>query len=349
MAPCRPSAAAGLIDASDATLVGMAREVREHRVGPSEAGRIDRLVQRCTGLPRAAARRLLQHGHVSIDAVACYQDFARVAAGQTVRIDFDPQNVPGREIRPWKDAGFAIVDEDQHLIVVDKAAGVLTVPTGPGAPAGRTLEGRLNTYLRKTSRGREVFVVHRLDQDTSGLLVLAKSAAARDALKAQFEARKPERIYHALVAGIVGPDAGTFRSHLATAANLDVYSTSVRGRGELAITHYRVVRRFANAASGGPPYTWVQCQLETGRRNQIRVHFADAGHPVLGDRRYKPHLARHGSFRSRLALHAATLGFIHPATGQPRRYESDPPTAMQRLMLRDPDPAGRESTARRGR
>ncbi len=149
-------------------------------------------------------------------------------------------------------------------------------------------------------------MVHRLDREVSGLFVFAKHEAIAKQLIQQFKQRKPTRLYTAIVARTVAQDEGTFRSRLATAKNLDRYSTRRTDETELAITHYRVLRRMSDCSL-------VEVTLETGKRHQIRLHFADAGHPVLGDPRYKKGLAQHPRWiRKRIALHATTLGFRTP-------------------------------------
>jgi 23S rRNA pseudouridine1911/1915/1917 synthase len=189
-----------------------------------------------------------------------------------------------------------------------------------------TLVGRVSLYLRQTSHKRAAWPVHRLDRGVSGLLVLAKSPAALTHLQEQFKRRKPSRRYIGIVAGHVRQTTGTFESYLETGKNLDQFRTFEEGKGRLAITHY-VVQKYL------PGATVVEVQLETGRRNQIRVHFADAGHPVLGDPRYKPQEATHGKWQNnRLALHAVSLGFEHPVTGKPLAFESRLPNAMLRFI-----------------
>ena len=177
-------------------------------------------------------------------------------------------------------------------------------------------------------------MVHRLDRDTSGLLVFARGAEAADALREQFRAHSVERIYLAIVSGNVRADSGTFDSFLSTNRALDRYSSDSR-RGERAITHYRVRERLAGA-------TFVEVRLETGRRNQIRVHFAEAGHPVLGDRRYGTSSAGPRNWPSdRLALHAAGLGFTHPASGERLTYAAPLPAAFRKLLAGDDSTRGR--------
>ena len=307
----------------------MAKQHIDHVVTAEQAGRVDHLVAHLTTLTREQVRRLIQHGSIHVNGVACPRDFERVNAGDRVELTFDPHNIPRARKGPWRDAAFEVVYEDDDLLVVDKVAGYLTVPTGPAAHDANTLERRIDEYVRRGGRNRGprgVVVVHRLDQDTSGLLVFAKADRVAQRLKLQFAQRKPLRRYDTLVRGLVADDKGTFRSHLATADNLDRYSVPPGHGGELAVTHYTVVDRFDD-------FTWVQCELETGRRNQIRVHFAEAGHPVLGDPRYRPTEAAHPKWRvKRLALHASTLGFTHPTTGEPMRFESPLPAPMRRMV-----------------
>ena len=212
---------------------------------------------------------------------------------------------------------FRVVFEDRQIIVVEKAAMVLTVPTPRGER--NTMVQLVERYLERRGSRRPLTVVHRLDRETSGLLVLAKDRASGEKLERQFRAHSPERVYRAIVAGTLARDHGTFDSFLATSKSLTRFSTEDRASGERAITHYESEEKLRGA-------TLIMARLETGRRNQIRAHFAEAGHPVLGDRRYRPELARHAGWTyPRLALHAATLGFVHPSTGESLRFDSPLP------------------------
>lgn len=306
----------------------MGKAVKTLKVDAAAAGRVDRVVQQLTGLSRARVRGLFDHGAVMVNGQPCAQDFARVEAGDVVEVRYDPHNLPREAPRVWKDPAFAIVHEDEHLIVVDKTAWVLTVPEDGADPMDPSSDPRRGTgtlveavrhYLERKGKGRRPVVVHRLDRGTSGLLVLAKDQETAGRLIVQFAAHQPRREYLALVAGVVEKDQGTFRSHLITTPDLKRRSTTTKGRGESAITHYRVEHRL-------PDVTVLRCRLETGRRHQIRVHLSEAGHPVLGDPRYLPQVARHPRWRAkRLALHATVLGFTHPATGDKLHFESPPP------------------------
>ena len=303
----------------------MATITKTAHVIAEQAGRVDRVVRALCGLPHSKLRGLFDHGCVTVNGGPCEDGGLRVEAGDRVDVCYDPQQGYPEKKRAWADRTFSVVYEDQHILVVNKAANVLTVATERGGDEN-TLVDRVSYYLKHTSRRREALVVHRLDRGVSGLLVFAKTRTVLEQLKEQFKARKPERRYVAIVAGVMKRASGTFRSHLETRKNLDQFSTRDEAKGQLAITHYRVLKSLADT-------TVVEVRLETGRRNQIRVHFADAGHPVLGDPRYRPQDAVHERWSAnRMALHALSLGFEHPATGKPLLFESELPSQMRRFI-----------------
>lgn len=310
----------------------MALQTLTSTVTPETAGRVDRVVQTLTGQSRTVVASLFELDAVTVNGEPCDQTFFRVEPGDVVSVRYDPRNKPRPGARPrtgpkaWKDSAFRIVFEDEHLLVIDKAAWAMTVPTSPEAGTGKSVAERVERYLKHGRKPVTIPVVHRLDQGTSGLLVFAKTPAVAGMLKEQFAARKPLRQYVALVAGRVEKDQGVCKSHLATAMNLDRYSTPNTKVGKLAITHYVVASRHDG-------YTCVHCQLETGRRHQIRVHMAELRHPVLGDMRYEPALARHPKWNvRRLALHAATLGFTHPMTGKQMEFTCPLPAPMAAML-----------------
>jgi 23S rRNA pseudouridine1911/1915/1917 synthase len=200
-----------------------------------------------------------------------------------------------------------LVHEDDALLVVAKPPGLLTIATE--RERERTAYRLLWDYL--AAGRRRPFIVHRLDRETSGLLVFAKSEETKRALQGQFEARSVERVYLALVEGGPTEERGTLESRLAADRVLRVRSAE---RGRLAITQYRVLRRRRDS-------TLLELRLGTGRRHQIRVQLAEAGWPIVGD-------VAHGGPRGaagRLCLHATRLGFVHPATGRPVAFDSAPP------------------------
>jgi 23S rRNA pseudouridine1911/1915/1917 synthase len=302
----------------------MAMTTKTAQFTGQQPDRVDRVVQSLTNLSHSKMRGLFDHGCVTVNGQPCGDAGQRVKPGDRVDVSYDPQQGYREKKKEWSDRAFSIVYEDPHLIVVNKAANVLTIATDHGER--NTLEDRVTHYLKSSSRQRTAFVVHRLDRGVSGLLVFAKTPAILEKLQEQFKERKPERRYIAIVAGVLRQPAGTFRSHLTTGDNLDQYTTRKESLGQLAITHYRVLKQLSDA-------TVVEVRLETGRRNQIRVQFADQGHPVLGDPRYRPKQAWHERWpRSRIALHAVSLGFVHPASGEGVQFESELPSVMRRFI-----------------
>lgn len=216
--------------------------------------------------------------------------------------------------------GFHVVWEDEHLAVVHKGPGMLSVPDATGNPA---LTDALAAYLKERD-GKAVAVhpVHRLDKDVSGLLVFAKTVKARDALRRQFDAGDPQRSYAAILRGRMRQPEGMLRSYLDTKS--DRVRSVAPDQGAPAVTHYRTVAESRDASL-------VEVRLETGRKHQIRVHFAEAGHPLLGDRKYGgPETA--GFDRRRIALHAYKLELPHPVTGAPLVVTDPPPPAFTRLF-----------------
>ena len=307
----------------------------ECSVTTKNSGRIDRVVQQLTGRSRGEVRGLLDAGCVTLNGDACSEAGTPVASGDLVQVRHDPHRRYREKPRPRQSRGFRLVYEDEYLIVVDKAAAVLTVPTDHRER--NTLLEAVNRYLERTRK--RAWVVHRLDRGTSGLLVFGKERRIAEQLQQQFRRRKPEREYAAIVAGKVEAPEGKFDTRLGTTSSLQRYSTNVPDKGERAVTMYRVERHVRGA-------TFVRVWLETGRRNQIRVHFAEAGHPVLGDERYRPDFAQHGAWRARrLALHARRLGFTHPVTQAELSFESPLPAEFERFLG---SPGGRSRPPERG-
>ncbi len=265
-----------------------------------------------------------------------------------------------------------VVFEDEHLIVVDKPTGMVTADparaTGsrfiPSAREGETLFDAVKKHVRtakakvRAKRSDEgervrigrVWVVHRLDKEASGLVVFAKTDEAFDRLKDQFHAKQARRLYYAVTEGVLAPEGstGTHQSMIAEdrgpTSRQDRPDLRPGGDGrKLAITHYRVV---GVSAPPTPPRTLVQVRLETGRKNQIRVHMQELGHPLVGDRRF----GATSDAMGRVALHAAELGFDHPATGSSMLFRSDVPAGFYRAIgarppREEPDQATAESGA----
>lgn len=281
---------------------------------PAQERRIDKVVRAITNLTARPTQGLFAQQGVRLNGEICQEPWKWLVPGDKVEVQFEAGRKYKAPPKPRKYSGFDLVFEDRDLIVVDKQATLLTVPTDKGER--NTLVHRVSEYLaRGQSFLPKVWVVHRLDRGVSGLLVLAKRPEIATALRQQLAERKPLRKYMAVVAERLQNDEGKFESHLATNKMLTRYSTDDPEEGEHAVTHYRVVERFHRA-------TLVEVTLETGRRNQIRVHFAEAGHPVIGDQRYRPELSRNGKWNlPRMTLQAVELAFSHPTTGAECHYK----------------------------
>jgi 23S rRNA pseudouridine1911/1915/1917 synthase len=232
-----------------------------------------------------------------------------------------------------QDIALDIVFEDEHLLVVDKPAGLVV------HPAAGNRDGTLVNALLHHCAGRlsgiggvaRPGIVHRIDKDTSGLLVVAKTDRAHEGLAAQFARHDIHRLYLAIVAGVPNPPRGTVDAPLArSSADRKKMAIVADGRGKRAVTHYRLVRRLRDSAL-------TECRLETGRTHQVRVHMASLGHPLLGDPVYgrtRPEhrdLLKNLNFR-RQALHAAELGFVHPVSKENLSFKSPLPSDIQELF-----------------
>ena len=230
--------------------------------------------------------------------------------------DMINNNRPTKKHQP---RGLPILHEDKDIIVVDKPAGLLTI--GTDREKSRTAHYLLNDYVRKgnpKSRNR-VYVVHRLDQDTSGILVFAKSEQAKKFLQENWE--NTEKHYLAIVHGHLKAKEGTISSYLVENMAQRVYSTVDATKGKLSHTAFKVLEE-----SKG--FSLVDVHLLTGRKHQIRVHFAEQGHPIAGDRKY----AQQDNHSSRLALHARSISFTHPFTHQHLTFDTGVPEDFIRLI-----------------
>jgi 23S rRNA pseudouridine1911/1915/1917 synthase len=258
--------------------------------------------------PEASGRSLkqwLESGRIELNGRVCRD-------GRTM-VDARDRVVLGTRGRVPFPRGLGLVHEDAAIVVVDKQPGLLSMATE--RERERTAYRLLWDYLAAQRPRARPFIVHRLDRETSGLLVFAKSETTKRHLQAQFEARTVERVYVALVRGKVRRETGTLESRLVEDKSLRVHSTTGT-EGKTAITSYRVIGH-------GQDTTRLELSLGTGRRRQIRVQLAAIGHPIVGDRE---HGGPAGPFR-RLCLHAKRLGFVHPTTGTLMRFDSAAPEA----------------------
>jgi 23S rRNA pseudouridine1911/1915/1917 synthase len=277
--------------------------------------RLDKLVSERFGLSRRGGREAVLRGQVDLAGRTCLDP------GQEVEPDAALAYDPNRPRPETAARRIRVLYQDRHILVVDKPAGLLTQPTQEREPD--TLLERAGRYLARTWGGTRPYVgiVHRLDRDTSGVILLVCSRQALRPFQALFRAHAIERRYLTVVEGRLTPDRGTIDLPLvADRGDGRRGVTRVPGRGVPATTHYEVLERFGSRA------TLVACRLETGRTHQIRIHLAESGHPVVSDPVYRPSsLPPFPLPFSRQALHAQALGFIHPFSGVGLRIEAPLP------------------------
>lgn len=256
---------------------------------------------------RTAVKNLLQHGQVAVNGNPITRFDTALSQGDTVEVNFTRPFVVFRNRR------VKLVYEDDDIIVIDKGYGLLSV--GTGKVNEETAYGILKDYLKTKDPRNKIFVIHRLDRETSGLMMFAKTVDAKEAMQHNWNNMVLNRKYVALVEGTPEPPQGTVRSWLRENAAMQVYSVDEPQEGDqLAVTRY-------NTLSTVNGYSKVELELDTGRKNQIRVHMKDLGTPVAGDRKYGARTSPH----HRLALHASTLRFIHPILRKEMNFTSKAP------------------------
>ncbi|VWX47041.1 RluA family pseudouridine synthase [Novosphingobium sp. 9U] len=296
----------------------------------SAEGRLDKALADASGLSRERIKALLAEGCITVSGSVVSQPSLKIAQGTPFAIDV-PQAAPAEA--EAQDIPLVIAFEDEHLIVVDKPAGLVV------HPAAGNLDGTLVNALLHHCHGQlsgiggvaRPGIVHRIDKDTSGLLVAAKTDVAHEGLARQFADHSIVRAYRAVVSGHPRSTAGRIEGAIArSSTNRKKMALVEDGRGKHAVTHYKVLERLKSAAL-------VECRLETGRTHQVRVHMASIGHALLGDPTYgrtpsqlRPLLDRLQFQRQ--ALHAAELGFVHPVKGETVHLVSQLPEDMVTLI-----------------
>ena len=302
----------------------------EWTVGAGEAGLpLDKFLAapaRLGSRSKAAAAREKGKVFVNGEEVGRAGGTLRVAAGDVVRLWMDRPGSTKRRPAPFRAKELDILYEDASVIVLNKPAGLLAVPL-ERQPDEESVYERIETHLRSHGKRRPL-VVHRIDRDTSGIVLFAKNARAQQALKRQFLERTPERVYLAVVYGHPSPDAGTWHDRLAWDPKALIQKkTGVRDpRGVEAVCDYRVIERFEATSL-------IEVTLQTGKRNQIRIQARLRGHTLVGERRYTygPDDLRPIEF-SRQALHAHRLSFVHPVEGRRMAFEAPLPPDMMKLI-----------------
>ena len=280
------------------------------------------LMSKLGGMTRTSVKSLLGHRQVLVNKVVQTRHDTLLHPNDVVTVLTGKGNI---ELRHPK---LKVIYEDADLIVVNKREGLLTVATHPGSRE-MTVMSILKAYVRKQNPRNGIYVVHRLDRETSGVLVFAKSAELQHYMREYWRELVTRRTYIAVAEGVLEPMEGTIRSWFTEdKQNAMVYSSPVDDGGDLAVTHYKVLHE-GKPLADGKQYALVELHLETGRTNQIRVHLASKGHPVVGDRKYG-----HGLDNSpidRLCLHAKVLEFIHPVTEEVVHFETPVPKTFAQI------------------
>lgn len=260
---------------------------------------------------RNTVKAILARGQVSVNEQVVTKYNYQLRSGQQVIIAW------GKVAEEVKLTGLRILHEDDDIIVIQKEAGLLSI----ASPQEKELTAyrQLMEYVRRGNPKNRIFVVHRLDRDTSGVMMFAKNEKAQQLLQNSWQEAVRERTYIALVEGAVKKAEGTITSWLKESKTFLMYSSHRPNDGQKAVTHYKVMQ-------SNREFSLLEVNLETGRKNQIRVHMQDIGHPIIGDKKY-------GSKKNtigRLGLHARVLAFQHPTTGQTLRFESKIPEKFLR-------------------
>lgn len=273
------------------------------------------LLKAMPGISRNKVKTLLTNRTIYVDQVITTQYNFQLQPGMKVQIS------KARGQKEFRSSLLKIVYEDAYIIVIDKREGLLSIATN--REKERTAYSILTEYVRRSAREHRIYIVHRLDKDTSGLMVFAKDEKTKRKLQDNWENIVIDRRYVAVVSGEMEKDSGTITSWLKDNKVYITYSSLSNNGGDKAITHYNVIKR----ANG---YSLLELQLETGRKNQIRVHMQDLKHPIIGDTKYGNGIDPIG----RLGLHAFKLYFYHPVTGELMKFETPYPSAFKNLVLK---------------
>ena len=262
-------------------------------------------------------RKMLSSGRVKINNLITHKAKSQLKLGDIFELANKPHDTqkPQTKIKT-KHSSIDLIYEDETIIVVEKPAKLLSIATDKLEQ--ETLHAKCVDYLRQFNSRAWAYIVHRLDKETSGIMVLAKNKSAKDYLQEQFSQRSVYRIYHALVEGHVGQDNGTIEQYLIEDKHLNIKTTSSSDKyGKHAITHWEIMESYNST-------TLVRVMIETGRRHQIRMAMKALGHPVVGDILHGAETNPH----SRICLHATSLEFLHPQNDEPVRFVSNHPFTL---------------------
>lgn len=271
------------------------------------------LIQTMPHRKRTTIKELLKHRQVAVGENPVTQHDTPLHPGDTVRVNLT------REFPTFYNRRLKIVYEDDHIIVANKGYGLLSMGTDKIKEG--TAYSILRDWVKLKDPRNKLFIVHRLDRDTSGLMMFAKTEQAKTEMQHNWNNMVISRRYLAMIEGSMNPPEGIIRSYLAENSQYEVYSTDNPDEGQLAVTRYKTL-------SSRKGYSLLEVELDTGRKNQIRVHLSDQGHPIIGDRKY----GAHASPIHRLALHAQTLRFVHPVTRRDMNFSTPVPAAFASLL-----------------
>lgn len=262
---------------------------------------------------RNVLKAVLRDGQVAIDGIVVRQFDHKLSSGQRVDVSWEKATLQQQP------QGVNIVYEDQDLVIINKPAGLLTVATEK--EKRKTAYAILSSYVKLANPENKIFIIHRLDRETSGLLMFAKNEKIKHQIQETWTTTIEQRTYVGVVEGEVQPRQGNIVSWLKESKAFIVYSSQNRQHGQRASTHYKTIKSNNN-------YSLLEINLETGRKHQIRVHMQDIKHPIIGDRKY-------GSTANpirRIGLHAQALSFTHPVTGKPLHFETEIPKKFLQLF-----------------
>ncbi len=263
-------------------------------------------------IKRTRLKQMLAHNQIAVNGTPVRQFNHPVQPGDTVSVNFT------REFQVFYNRRLKIVYEDDDILVVNKGYGLLSM--GNDKVKDGTAYSILKDYLKRKDPRNKIFIIHRLDRDTSGLMMFAKNEKAKEAMQHNWNNMVLNRKYVTVVEGDVEEPQGVVRSYLGETSQFEVFSTDDPSQGKLAVTRWTRLKE-------GSEYSLLEVELDTGRKNQIRVHMKDIGHPISGDRKY----GAEASPIHRLALHARTLRFIHPVTRREMMFETPVPSSFIRL------------------
>ena len=266
-------------------------------------------------IKRTRIKQMLAHNQVAVNGTPQRQFDLELQPGDSVKVNFV------REFKVFSHRRMKIVYEDDDIIIINKGYGLLSM--GNDKVKEGTAYSILKDYVKWSNPANKIFIVHRLDRDTSGLMMFAKTPEAKEAMQHNWNNMVLNRKYLAVVEGAPEEAQGTIRSYLVENSKFEVYSTDNPEEGQLAVTRYKTL-------SAGKRFALLEVELDTGRKNQIRVHMKDLGHPISGDRKY----GASPSPIHRLCLHAQTLRFIHPLTRREMNFTTPVPSSFATLSRR---------------